>query len=198
MNYRGRSEATLKLREACKQIIEKTQPITVRGVCYRLFVAELIDSMATANTQKISRLLTQAREEGVIPWEWIVDESRQIEGWSQYKSLKEYGEDISRIYSRDFWAHQDTRGIAISEKATVSGILRHVLGEYGVPFFPVHGFNSATKMHELAEDIAEDERHTVLLYVGDYDPSGMYMSEVDLPSRLKSYGTGDFTLFRIA
>jgi hypothetical protein len=77
-----------------------------------------------------------------------------------------------------------------------------VLDEYGVPFFPVHGFNSATKMHELAEGIAGDERHTALLYVGDYDPSGMYMSELDLPGRLNEYGAGsyedDYTIRRVA
>jgi hypothetical protein len=186
--YRGRSRATLELLEACQKIIEDVQPITVRGVCYRLFVAGLIDSMATKNTQKISRLLVQAREEDFIPWEWIVDESRQMEGDTTYTDLAEYGRCVERWYRRDFWAHQPNRVIVISEKATVSGILRPVLDEYGVPFFPVHGFNSATKMHELAEDIAGDERVTVLLYVGDYDPSGMYMSEEDLPRRLANYG----------
>src|SRR5262245_7804193 len=39
--YRGRSKATLELLEACKKILDETQPITVRGVCYRLFVAKL-------------------------------------------------------------------------------------------------------------------------------------------------------------
>jgi hypothetical protein len=79
----------------------------------------------------------------------------------------------------------------IREKATVSGILRPVLDKYGVPFFPVRGFNSETTMHELAEDISGDERRTVILYAGDYDPSGMYMSEVDLPGRLASSGAGN-------
>jgi hypothetical protein len=198
--YRGRSKATLELLEACKKIIEETQPITVRGVCYRLFVAGLIDSMAVKNTQKISRLLTWAREEGKIDWGAIVDESRTMEGWAQYADLQEYGEYVARQYSRDFWSDQPNSPILISEKATVSGILRPVLSIYGVPFFAVHGFNSATKMHDLADDIAGDERHTVLLYVGDYDPSGLYMSERDLPSRLKQYGAKnrDYTLRRVA
>jgi hypothetical protein len=199
MSYRGRSKTSLDLLEACKKIIAAVQPITVRGVCYRLFVAKLIDSMEIRNTQKISRLLTWAREEGEIEWEWIVDESRAMEGWSTYTDLSEYGECVERWYRRDFWAHQENRIILISEKATVAGILRPVLGRCGVPFFAVHGFNSATKMHDLAKDIADDERHTVLLYVGDYDPSGMYMSEEDLPSRLNEYGAGDdYTIRRVA
>jgi hypothetical protein len=199
---RGRSKATLKLLVACREIIAETAPITVRGVCYRLFVAGLLDSMAVKNTQKISRLLVAAREQGLIPWAWIVDESRQMETQPSWSDLEGYASAVEKSYRRDFWAHQPNRVIVISEKATIAGILRPVLDEYGVPFFPVHGFNSATKMHELADEIATDERHAVLLYIGDYDPSGLYMSELDLPGRLAAYGAsnydGDYTLSRIA
>src|SRR5215831_2708977 len=160
---RGRSKATLDLIATSIKIIEQVQPITVRGVCYRLFVAGHIDSMAVKNTQKISRLLTQAREEGLIPWDWIVDESRRMEGWAQYSGLKEFAQHISGLYTRNFWADQKFSPILISEKSTVSGILHPVLSNFGVPFFPVHGFNSATKMHELAQDIATDKRRTALL-----------------------------------
>jgi hypothetical protein len=196
--YRGRSKATLDLLEACKKIIKATAPITIRGICYRLFVAGHIDSMAKNNTQKISRLLTWAREQGEVDWDSIVDESRQMEEISQWRDLESYGEVVARAYRRDFWAHQRNQVIVISEKATVAGILRPVLNEYGVTFFPVHGFNSATKMHDLAEQILKgaadegDQKYFVLLYVGDHDPSGEYMSEVDLPGRLKRYGASNF------
>jgi hypothetical protein len=199
---RGRAKVTLDLIATCSEIIEQVQPITVRGVCYRLFVAGFIDSMAVKNTQKISRLLTQAREEGLIPWEWIVDDSRRMEGDAGFRDLREYAANIAAWYRRDFWAHQPRRVIVISEKATVAGILRPVLDEYGLPFLAVHGFNSATKMHELVEEIADDKRQTVLLYVGDYDPSGLWMSVQDLPNRLADYGAGvdgdDYTFRRVA
>ena len=87
---RGRSKATLDLIATCSEIIEQVQPISVRGVCYKLFVLGLIDSMAVKNTQKISRLLVQAREEGIIPWEWIVDDSRQTEREPHWLDLKQY------------------------------------------------------------------------------------------------------------
>ena len=195
---RGRSKATRDLIATCSEIIEQVQPITVRGVCYRLFVAGHIDSMATKNTQKISRLLTQAREEGLIPWEWIVDDSRRMEGDGGFRDLQQYAKVIELSYRRDFWAHQPHRVIVISEKATVAGILRPVLDEYGVPFFAAHGFNSATKVYELAQEIDRDDRQYVFLYVGDYDCSGMHMSEVDLPGRLQRYGARYFLFDRIA
>jgi hypothetical protein len=207
---RGRSQGTIDLFRTCTEIIRPVQPITVRGVCYRLFVAGKIDSMERKNTKKISEILTLAREDGVIPWEWIVDESREMERSRAWKDLTSYAKVIEQAYRRDFWAHQKNHVIVISEKATVSGILRPVLQEYGVPFFASHGFNSTTKMHDFAEEIAFDKRRTVILYCGDYDPSGMYMSSVDLPNRLAKYGAssmgdfsggdlnGDYVLKRIA
>jgi hypothetical protein len=196
---RGRSKATVDLIATCREIIEQVQPITVRGVCYRLFVVGLIDSMAVKNTQKISRLLVQAREEGTIPWEWIVDDSRRMEGdEGRFTDLREYARVIQRSYRRDLWRYQPSRVVVISEKATVAGILRPVLDAYGVPFLAAHGFNSATKVYELAQEIKGDARTHIFLYVGDYDCSGMHMSDVDLPERLQRYGADDFVLKRIA
>jgi hypothetical protein len=195
---RGRSKATIDLIATCSEIIEQVQPITVRGVCYRLFVAEHIDSMAVKNTQKISRLLVQAREEGLIPWEWIVDDSRHTERQPHWLDLKGYAKAIEHSYRRDFWRYQPVRVVVISEKATVAGILRPALEAYGVPFMALHGYNSATKVYELAQEIQDDDRQHVFLYVGDYDCSGMHMSEVDLPQRLRQYGAGSFRLERIA
>lgn len=76
------------------------------------------------------------------------------------------------------------------------GVLAPVLDHYAVGFFAVHGFSSATSAHDIAED--DDGRDLIILYVGDFDPSGMYMSEVDLPARFTHYGGHHIKLKRIA
>jgi hypothetical protein len=43
-----------------------------------------------------------------------------------------------------------------------------------------------------------DGRPLIALYVGDFDPSGLDMSEQDLPKRLEEYGGGHVQLIRIA
>ena len=83
-----------------------------------------------------------------------------------------------------------------SEKGTVRGLLAPVLDHYAVGFNPVHGFNSGTNTHLVAED--DDGRPLIILYVGDIDPSGMCMSEVDLPDRFAKYGGHHIELRRIA
>ena len=73
---RGMAQRSLDLIDAMHAAAEAAQPITGRGIGYKLFTAGLIPSMATNEMQRVYRLLKEAREQDIIPWEWIVDETR--------------------------------------------------------------------------------------------------------------------------
>lgn len=193
---RGRSQRSLDLIKVIYDLCEEAQPITGRGVGYKLFSLALIASMSRNCMQGVYRLLKEAREEGTIPWEWIVDETREIEQVATWDNVDEYMRVTARDYRRDFWQQQPERVQVWSEKGTVRGLLQPVLDELGVGFNPVHGFNSATNMHDASGD--NDGRPLTILYVGDYDPSGLWMSERDIPERLARYGGDHITIKRIA
>jgi hypothetical protein len=193
---RGRSRQSLVLIKAMRDVAEAAQPITGRGVGYKLFTAGLIPSMAHNEMKKVYRLLKEAREEGVIPWSWIVDETRELERVSTWADPAAYARAVSRSYRRDFWKQQPDRVEVWSEKGTVRGVLAPVLDHYAVGFRVMHGFSGATPIHDVAEDCDGRELH--VLYVGDFDPSGLYMSQEDLPNRLSKYGGDHVTLTRIA
>jgi hypothetical protein len=193
---RGMARASLDLIEKMAAIAEKAQPITGRGVGYKLFTASLIASMADDDMARVYRLLKIAREQGTIPWHWIVDETRELEQVSTWDNPEEYVEAVSRSYRRDFWNQQPVRVEVWSEKGTVRGLLKPVLDEYGVGFRVMHGFSSATVAHDIADD--NDGRLLIALYVGDHDPSGMWMSERDLPARMEKYGGDHVQVRRIA
>ena len=131
---------SLDLIEAMYAAAEAAQPITGRGVGYKLFTAGLIPSMARSEMQRVYRLLKEAREHGIIPWEWIVDETRSIERTSTWADPAAYARCVARSYRRDFWNQQPHRVQVWSEKGTVRGILAPVLDRYAVGFLPVHGF----------------------------------------------------------
>jgi hypothetical protein len=193
---RGMAQRSLDLIEAMRTEAKTAQPITGRGIGYKLFARGLIPSMATTEMQKVYRLLRIAREQGDIPWEWIVDETRELERTETWDDPAEYARCVARSYRRDFWNQQPVRCEVWSEKGTVRGVLAPVLDHYAVGFRVMHGFSGATTVHDVAED--DDGRGLVALYVGDFDPSGMYMSEEDLPNRLSEYGGDHVTLKRIA
>jgi hypothetical protein len=177
-------------------IVEAAQPITGRGVGYKLFVAKLIKSMSESEMKKVYRLIKIAREEGKLPWEWIVDETRQIERVARWSDPKEFAEQAARQYRRNSWEQQPLRCEVWSEKGTIRGVLKPVLDQYGVDFRCFHGFTSSTSAHEIAID--NDGRPLTALYVGDWDPSGLCMSEQDLPDRFEKYDGDHVEVKRIA
>jgi hypothetical protein len=190
------AKKSLSLIATMVEIIEAAQPITGRGVGYKLFVKKLIDSMKVGDMQKVYRLLKEARERGMIPWEWIVDESRYLEKTASWDDPDAFTKSIINQYRREYWNQQPVRVEVWSEKGTVRGVLQPVLDEFGVGFRVVHGFASATVVHDIAED--DDGRELIVLYVGDWDPSGLCMSEVDLPGRLRKYDGHHVVLRRIS
>lgn len=194
---RGKAQATLRLIEACQEILREIQPATVRAVCYRLFTMGLIPNMSKNSTNKVSKQIVWAREQGHIPWEWVVDETREAERVNTWSNSDAIIRAAVTTYRRDYWQDQPYRVEVWSEKGTVRGTIAPVLDELGVTFRVMHGFASATTINTIADESTDDPRPFIALYVGDFDPSGMYMSEVDLPERMDRYG-GEVEIERIA
>ena len=146
--------------------------------------------------QRVYRLLKEARERGDIPWEWIVDETRALERASTWDDPAEYARCRRAILSPRFLEPAAPSGPSLVREGHRARRLAPVLDQYAVGFLPVHGFSSATAAHDIAED--DDGRDLIVLYVGDFDPSGMFMSEADLPARFAKYDGDHIKLKRIA
>lgn len=185
---RGRSKASVAMIEAAQRILAEIQPASVRAVCYRLFTEERIRDMSKASTDAVSKQLVYAREYDIVPWDWIVDETREAERVSSWSSPEEIIASAVSQYRKDYWADQPRRVEVWTEKGTVRGTLAPVLAKFGVTLRVMHGFGSATSIHTAAIESVSDDRPFTVLYAGDWDPSGMWMSEFDLPSRLERYG----------
>lgn len=123
-------------------------------------------------------------------------ETRGLERRATWDNPSDFTHDFVNSYRRDNWNQQPHRVEVWSEKGTVRGVLKPVLDRYAVGFSALHGFNSATEVYKISQD--QDGRPLVALYVGDYDPSGLNMSESDLPKRLEEYGGEHIELRRIA
>lgn len=184
---RGKAAATVAMINAAIEILEEIHPASVRAVCYRLFVAGLIPNMSKSSTDKVSRHLVDAREAGHLPWDWIVDETREAERIPSWNQPAEIFRAAVRQYRKDYWSEQPNWLEVWSEKGTVRGTLAPVLEKYGVTFRVMHGYSSATSLHSIAEETITGDKLLHVLYVGDWDCSGLHMSEVDIPGRLDRY-----------
>jgi hypothetical protein len=194
---RGLSQQSRVLIRAAHNILSEIEPASVRAVCYKLFTQERISSMSKNETNKVSRLLRIAREEDFIPWEWIVDETCEAERPGTWKDPEHFARVAMNSFRRDRWQQQDTHVEVWSEKGTIRGTITPVLREMGVTFRSFGGYVSATVANEIATLSRQIEKPFVALYVGDWDPSGLHMSDKDLPRRLDEYG-GEVFVRRIA
>ena len=195
---RGLHAQTVEIITTAIGLLREIKPATVRGVAYKLFTLGLIPDMSKRSTDKVSKALVRAREAEALPWQWLVDETREVEQAAQWHDGTVFIRSVLSQYRKDYWQDQPYHVEVVSEKGTVRGVLAPVLDEFGVPFRVMHGFASATVAHDMAEAINARGKPTILLYAGDWDPSGLCMSEADLPLRLRDYGARAFRLDRIA
>jgi hypothetical protein len=187
----GEWEVTTKLIAAAIRILKEIEPATIRQTFYQLVVALVIQN-STADYRRVSRVLTIARRDGRLPFEWIVDRSRQTIDATDWRDLKQLTRNMSlqlKSYRRDRWQDQPTYVELILEKDAMSGSLRPIIDDYGLILSPVRGFDSTSNAYEIAERLLNQRRankRVVILYCGDFDPSGECM-ERELQQRIEEY-----------
>jgi hypothetical protein len=151
---RGKTQKVLDLHDAILTIAQERQPVTVRGICYPLMeLYGLIPSMEKKYTNKISTHVRQLREDGRMPWPWIVDETRTRRVYRRgYDDPARYLQlSLVNGYRRNYWTPQPYKIEVWSEKSTVGGVLEPVLQRWFVDFYNMRGYTSATNAHDLAQ-----------------------------------------------
>lgn len=194
---RGKAEKTMLLIAESIAILKTIQPCSVRAVCYQLFMRKLIPDMGKNSTGAVGKQLVYARENGLIPWPWIFDETREAETIASWDSPESIIETAVKQYRKDYWTMQPRRVEVWAEKGTIRGTVAPILKKYGVTFRVMHGYGSATSLNSIAEETLASDKPMIVYYIGDHDPSGRHMSEIDLPDRLARYG-GSATIIRLA
>src|SRR4051794_30066010 len=63
---------------AMERILREIQPASGRAVGYRLLGEHIIDNMS--EMKEVYWYLARAREDGAIPWHWVADDTRTVEG----------------------------------------------------------------------------------------------------------------------
>ena len=166
----ARHAKTEALIEAARAILAEYHPMTLRQVYYRLVAAQVIDN-TRSRYQAVGKALVAARQEGLIPWDWIEDRLRRPRTVSMWDSLADFSQDAAQAYRRDVWADQGGYLEAWLEKDALSGIFEDVLSRYGVTLCVGRGYDGWDSIHEAARRYGDGDGVTVL-YFGDFDPSG--------------------------
>ncbi len=143
--------------------------VTLRQLFYRLVAALLLPN--TVNAYKgLSRVTAEARRRGDFPE--LVDRTRAIHRYQTFPGPDQARSWLSRIYRRDRTEGQTVSIYLGVEKNGLVAQLEDWFADRGVPILALGGYSSQTYVDEIAADVAEQRRPAVLIYAGDFDPSG--------------------------
>ncbi len=143
--------------------------VTLRQLFYRLVATEVLPNTRVAyNT--LSHVTAEARREGRFPS--LVDRTRQIYRYQTFDGPAEARSWLSDIYRRDRTEGQGFTIYLGVEKAGIVEQLQSWFGDLGVAILALGGYSSQSYVDEIAKDVQEQGRAAVLIYAGDFDPSG--------------------------
>jgi hypothetical protein len=152
--------------------------------------------------------MVKAREQEDVPINCLEDRSRRIlgRGDTGHDSAEEYLkqklsglQDSWKGFSMPMWEDQPVYLLISLEKDALSRLVSRIGNAYSVRTFPTRGYPSFSYVQTMANYMQTrlGGKHTVILYFGDFDPSGVDI-ERDLEDRLSRYGATDFSVKRIA
>lgn len=154
-----------------KEIVESySTGVTLRQLYYRLVSEGLIPNKQQAY-KTLSSKTAAARREGWFPS--LIDRTRDIEKYQTQSSPENALARAHKYYLRDRGETQDWSIYIGVEKHGMVVQLLDWFGELGIPVLALGGYSSQTFVDEVREDVERQDRQSVLLYAGDFDPSGM-------------------------
>jgi hypothetical protein len=194
---------TTKFIEVARVILERQRPMTIRQLFYQM--VGLADDTKReiggfGNSQKdyrrVSRMMTKAREDKRVPWDWIVDRSRPTYEPQVWGDLAGYLHAVKNCYRKDYWLNQRVYCEVWCEKDAVIGSIEDLTSELGVIVRVGRGFQSSTRVREIASVFSRIRKSKIVFYLGDFDSSGMDI-ERDVRQRVCRY-TRSFAMRRLA
>lgn len=157
------------LTEAEDIVYSYSTGVTLRQLFYRLVATHRLPNTTSAY-KGLSRTTAEARRAGSFPD--LIDRGRQIHRHAHWSSPADAISTIVRQYRRDRTEGQDVSIYIGVEKAGLVMQLQSWFGDLGIPILALGGYSSQTYVDEVGMDADTQDRPAVLIYAGDFDPSG--------------------------
>ena len=211
MAKRRSNAEILATEDLIMSVAEEAAPSSVRHIFYKMTDPTLPISVPKTHPGyiRVMRHCQKLRLQGRMPYEWIVDDSRHAHLFSGYNSgamgNEDFALDIARKYRYNYWYTTPYHVEAWVESRSLAGMIARECSDAGVSLYPCNGFPSMTYLHNAAKHVVETARDKpilVVLYAGDYDPSGVQIGrnlEVELEEYVRAAGyEGEFIFLRLA
>jgi hypothetical protein len=150
---------------------EGTLPTSARFLFYELVQAGIVPKVATGARradQNTIDALTHLRDVGLVRWDWIIDETRELAAFRTAHSVAEYVADSVNNASLDRWDGRPAP-LILCESRSLAGALDDVAATYACPIASTNGQAKGFLVSKVAPTLTVNQR---VLYLGDFDWCG--------------------------
>ena len=184
--WRPQTKTVIIIRQV-KEILKEYRtelPLTARQIFYRLVGAYGYPKDERAY-ERLTNILVRARRARIISFDAIRDDGASVMEPLHFDSVEDFYRHVRELgedFERNKLANQKLNVRIYCEAAGMMPQISRVSGRYSVPVYSCSGFDSLTAKYDLVKDISEAStyhgRRTVVLHLGDYDPSGENIFDV--------------------
>ena len=147
---------------------------------------------AEPNYKWLGEIMAAGRLAGRVDWNHLVDRTRKLDSLVHFTDPADSVGKSVGWYRLDMWENQKVRPeVWVEKEAQVGNMLATCQG-LDVPLFACKGYTSASAMWRAAQRLLryrQDGYETVIIHLGDHDPSGVDMSR-DIMDRLDTFMGG--------
>jgi hypothetical protein len=174
-------------------------PLTLRQVFY-ILVANYRYKKTEKAYKSLGDHLNMARRAGRIPFENLRDDSLHGFFGGDYEGADGFWADIKRRakgFTLDKLINQEYRIRVHCESVGMLPQLRRVCSPFSIPVYSCSGFDSLSVKYDLRRDIVETKNYegkaTVILHLGDFDPSGASIFKDGMADDVLAFLEEDFS-----
>jgi len=191
------------------QIISRYEPgvLTLRALHYQLVSIGMTNSIN--HYKRVVNAMIEARWAGLVSFNTFSDLDRSMIGITKYEEtvLEDELERAQvqvklwmKTYNKNRWENQDIYPEVFIEKKALQGVFSSVCRNWDVALGACKGYPSLTFLYEASirlKAALRDGKQPVILYFGDYDPSGEDIPRA-IEENLQKLGVDDVEVRRIA
>jgi len=181
--------------------------LTIRALHYQLVSIGMTNT--TRHYKRVVDAMTEARWSGQVSFYAFSDHDRPTIGETDF-DVTDVDDEIDnakdaigrwvRYYSKNRWENQPVYPEVWIEKKALQGVFNRPCQSNSVRLAPCKGYPSLTFLNQAKDrfvDAIEKGKRPVILYFGDYDPSGEDIPR-SIADNLERLGVYDLEVKRIA
>jgi hypothetical protein len=184
MGFRTHTKDGRMRREVMRRYLEHVQkneiPTSGRFIFYELEHDGVVKKgeLTASGKQKrvdapVINALTWLRDEEYIPWDHIVDETRDVIEAFHYPTVREHMASVLERATVSIW-HPEPAPFVICESRSIRGAISRTCSEFQVPLAAVNGNCKGFIKTKLRAEVESSSIQQVL-YLGDWDYAGKYI-----------------------